>query len=94
MRVWSRRIAAGAAAACWVAVFVILGLRPDRTRFFLLLLVSASTLTVVAVMGSVISPLLAARGIGVRSALQAVRGEPTGKHQRRDENVIDIGARR
>lgn len=94
MRVSHRRIAAAAAAACWFAVFVTFGLEPDRLHLYLLLLVAASTLTVIAGMGFVITPLLAARGLGVRAAMRAVRGEPAGKHAARDDNVVDIGARR
>jgi hypothetical protein len=72
-----------------VAVFWIFGIgfTPEMSRFFSVMLSVATVATITAVVGYVITPLVAAHGIGVRAGLRAgLRAgrdrKPQGRHVR------------
>ena len=57
-------------------------------RIFDVALSGAALLTVTAVVGHVITPLMAGRDIGARAAMRAARdGEPQGRHARDDTDA-------
>lgn len=84
MHVRSRQIAAITAAVGWLTVagfciagpFSGFGLTPNMTRFFTVILTASAVLTVWAVVGYAITPLVASHGLGVRAAFRAGRDTP------------------
>jgi uncharacterized membrane protein len=97
MRVNSRLGAAVLAACCWitVAIFCIAGVvsnfgnTPDMSRFFYLLLSAAVVLTLTAVLGHILTPLVAGHGIGVRAGYRAGHDgvPPKGRHAAPDDET-------
>lgn len=102
MRVRSRRAVALLAALCWITVLIFCiagivtgsGFTPNMNRFFYVILDAATVLTLTAVTGYIITPLMAGRSIGARAAMRAVRDEePKGRHalDDTDARVYDFG---
>lgn len=96
MSVITRRAVAALAVIGWVSAFTIFGIRPDWDRFYFLLVSGACALTISAVSGHVITPLVAGHGHGVRAAMRAARDrKPHGRHAAPDDaKVYDFPAHR
>lgn len=88
-----RRILAFSAAVCWIAVVVLSaagvvagwGFTPVTGRFFAVLLSAAVVLTITAVIGYAVTPVVTGQRIGMRAAMRAARdGSSRGRHAKDD----------